>query len=102
MVPVERIARSILVIRGHKVMLDADLAVLYGVDTGSLNRAVKRNRERFPADFMFQLTAEELEAEGFGCGSAAGHSPSLAPSRLRLSRALRYQTGTSKIRLPRP
>jgi hypothetical protein len=62
MIPDEQIARSILLIRGHKVMLDADLAALYGVETKALNRAVKRNIERFPVDFMFQLTAEEVEA----------------------------------------
>lgn len=50
----------ICVIRGHRVMFDNDLATLYGVDTGQLNRAVSRNRERFPDDFMFQLTTEEL------------------------------------------
>src|SRR3989440_4784766 len=58
-VPVDRIARTILVLRGEKVLLDVDLARLYGVITGNLNKAVQRNRERFPADFMFQLTAEE-------------------------------------------
>ena len=52
---------SILVIRGHKVMLDADLAVLYGVETKALNQAVRRNMERFPDDFMFQLTSDEME-----------------------------------------
>ena len=56
---VERIERLILVIRGQRVMLDADLAKLYGVSTKRLNEQVKRNRERFPARFMFQLTAEE-------------------------------------------
>jgi hypothetical protein len=55
----EHIVQSILVIRGQKVMLDADLAILYGVSTKRLNEQVKRNRERFPSDFMFQLTAEE-------------------------------------------
>ena len=50
----------IRVIRGHRVMLDSDLAGLYGVETGHLNRAVSRNLERFPDDFMFQLTAEEF------------------------------------------
>jgi ORF6N domain len=59
-VPLERIARAILVIRNEKVMLDSDLAALYGVTTGNLNRAVKRNAERFPTDFMFQLDAEEV------------------------------------------
>lgn len=62
LVPSERIERAILLIRGHKIMLDADLAELYGVETGALNRAVKRNTERFPEDFMFQLTPEEAEA----------------------------------------
>jgi ORF6N domain len=59
-IPIERIARAILLLRGEKVMLDSDLAVLYGVATGQLNRAVKRNRSRFPSDFMFELTAEEF------------------------------------------
>ena len=59
-VPIERIARAILVIRREKVMLDSDLASLYGVTTGNLNKAVKRNAERFPIDFMFQLDAEEV------------------------------------------
>jgi hypothetical protein len=59
-IPIERIARAILVIRREKVMLDSDLAALYGVTTGNLNKAVKRNAERFPSDFMFQLDAEEV------------------------------------------
>ena len=58
-IPMERIERAILLIRGEKVMLDSDLAEIYGVETGALNRAVKRNASRFPTDFMFQLTAEE-------------------------------------------
>ena len=57
--PRERILLAIHVIRGHKVMLDADLAALYGVETKALNQAVKRNIARFPSDFMFRLTAEE-------------------------------------------
>ena len=61
LVPVERIEQSILVIRGDKVMLDADLAQLYGVPTRRLNEQVKRNRKRFLEDFMFQLTREEVE-----------------------------------------
>jgi hypothetical protein len=60
-VPTERVAQSILVLRGHKVLLDADLAALYGVQTRVLNQAIKRNLDRFPADFMFQLSARELE-----------------------------------------
>ncbi len=61
LVPVERIERAILVIRGHKVLLDADLATLYGVETRRLNEQVKRNIDRFPDDFMFQLTKQEFE-----------------------------------------
>jgi hypothetical protein len=60
-IPVERIAHAIILLRGQKVMLDADLAQLYGVPTGHLNRAVKRNAERFPDDFMFQIRADEAE-----------------------------------------
>ena len=61
LVPVQRIEKSILIIRGHKVMLDRDLAELYDVETRVLVQAVKRNLKRFPEDFMFQLSAEELE-----------------------------------------
>ena len=59
LVPVEQIERLIRLARGEKVLLDADLARLYGVETKALNRATKRNRGRFPSDFMFQLTAKE-------------------------------------------
>ena len=58
----------IYVIRGQKVMLDSDLAALYEVETFNLNKAVKRNIERFPADFMFQLTKEEWENLTFQIG----------------------------------
>ena len=57
----ERVESSILMLRGHRVMLDVKLAELYGVSTKVLNQAVKRNIERFPDDFMFQLTAAEAE-----------------------------------------
>jgi hypothetical protein len=60
-IPVERIEKAILLFRGQRVMLDRDLATLYGVETGALNRSVKRNIQRFPEDFMFQLTREEAE-----------------------------------------
>ena len=66
-VPVERIHRSILLIRSHKVILDRDLADLYGVETKVLNQAVKRNIDRFPPDFMFQLTGEEKEQVVTNC-----------------------------------
>jgi ORF6N domain len=59
LIPVEQ---RIFLIRGQKVMLDADLALLYGVEARSLNQAVSRNRQRFPADFMFQLSDAEYES----------------------------------------
>ncbi len=62
LIPVERIERAIILIRGQKVLLDSDLAGLYGVSTKRLNEQVRRNRSRFPEDFMFRLTAEEAES----------------------------------------
>jgi phage regulator Rha-like protein len=59
LIPLEHIANKIFWIRGKKVMMDRDLSALYGVETKVLNQAVKRNLERFPEDFMFQLTGEE-------------------------------------------
>ena len=61
LVPPERIASRIYLVRGETVMLDADLADLYGVETKVLNQAVGRNRERFPDDFMFQLSKKDME-----------------------------------------
>jgi hypothetical protein len=62
LIPDEVIEKKILLIRGEKIMLDRDLATLYGVTTGTLNQAVKRNAKRFPPDFMFQLNSPELSA----------------------------------------
>lgn len=59
LIPIERIEQAIYLIRGEKVMLDRDLANLYGVSTKVLNQAIKRRRDRFPVDFMFQLTLNE-------------------------------------------
>ena len=59
-VPIEKITGKIFMIRGEKVMLDRDLAALYGVETRSLNQAVSRNIERFPSDFMFTLSRDEI------------------------------------------
>ena len=67
-VPAEWIEQVILLIRGQKVMLDRDLAKLYGVTTGNLNKAVNRNLDRFPNDFMFQLTPDEYNALRFQFG----------------------------------
>lgn len=61
LIPAERIERTIYLIRGEKVMLDRDLAELYSVETKALKQAVKRNIDRFPEDFMFVLTALELD-----------------------------------------
>jgi hypothetical protein len=69
-IPPERIERGILLIRRHRVMLDDDLADLYGVDTKELNRAVRRNLDRFPSDFMFQLTAREFNNLRFQFGTS--------------------------------
>ena len=69
--PVEVIANKIYLIRGQKVMLDRDLAQLYGVTTGNLNKAVNRNIERFPSDFMFKLTVKEFENLIFHSGRSS-------------------------------
>lgn len=86
-----QVERGIYLIRGEKVMLDHDLAERYGVDTGALNRTVKRNSDRFPGDFMFQLGGDEWER--LRCqigisnkGTGVSHS------------ALRFQSGVSKSR----
>ena len=67
-IPVEMIGSCIYLIRGRKVMRDTELAKLYGVETFNLNKAVRRNRHRFPEDFMFQITHEEAEALTFQIG----------------------------------
>ena len=72
LLPVEVVARKIFIIRGQRIMLDSDLAQLYQVETKALNRAVKRNAERFPDDFMFQLTEEE--AKNLRCQFATSSS----------------------------
>jgi phage regulator Rha-like protein len=66
-VPAERMDSRILLIRGHRVMLDADLAEVYGTTTKALNQAVKRNRQRFPAEFMFQLNRREKDEVVTNC-----------------------------------
>ena len=70
-IPLEKIEGRILLIRGQKVMLDADLAELYGVTTKRLNEQVKRNRDRFPDDFMFQLTGDEKDKVVANCDHLA-------------------------------
>ena len=78
-VPAERIESRILLIRSHKIMLDSDLAQLYGVTTKRLNEQVKRNRDRFPADFMFRLRVKEKNEVVANCDYLR---------RLKFSRAL--------------
>ena len=76
-IPFERIVSVIHIIRRRKVMLDRDLAVLYGVETRALNQAVKRNTERFPSDFMFELTREEIRniSQSVICSATLKHAP---------------------------
>ena len=71
LIPVEIIEKKILLIRGEKVMLDADIAELYGVETKMLVRAVKRNIDRFPSDFMIQLNRKEFENLRFQFGASS-------------------------------
>ena len=75
-IPLEMIRQAILLIRGQKVMLDRDLALLYGVETRVLNQAVKRNRKRFPPDFMFALTRKEIRniSQFVICSSTIKHA----------------------------
>ena len=81
LIPVERIAAQIYVIRGQSVMLDSDLAALYGVSTSRLNEQVKRNRRRFPDDFSFPLTAEEALMSQFAI-SKGGRGGQRKPPRV--------------------
>jgi len=77
-VPVEMIEKRIYLIRGQKVMLDRDLAELYGVETRALNQAVRRNSDRFPADFMFSLSREEIRnISQIVISSKMKHAPSM-------------------------
>lgn len=71
LIPSERIASRIFLLRGKKVMLDRDLAKLYAVKTKNLNKAVRRNIERFPEDFMFELNQDELENLRFQIGTSS-------------------------------
>jgi hypothetical protein len=72
-IPAETIQKCIQLIRGHKVILDATLAELYGVETKTLVRAVRRNLRRFPADFMFTLSASEWANLRYQFGTSSGH-----------------------------
>src|SRR5713101_363960 len=78
-IPLELIERRIYVIRGQKVMLDSDLAELYRVPTKAFNQAVKRNHDRFPEDFMFRLSSDELNRSQFVTGSQKHRDPRNLP-----------------------
>jgi hypothetical protein len=71
-IPIEGVIPKIRLIRGQKVLLDSDLAILYGVTTGNLNKAVQRNLDRFPVDFMFKLSADEQKSLRFQSGTSKG------------------------------
>ena len=102
LIPIERIERKILLLREQKVMLDSDLALLYGVETRVLNQAVRRNRERFPEDFMFQLSWEEakslarsqvvtLDSQTPGNSSKTGRNPRSQIVILESGKNLKYR-----------
>ncbi|NQT30187.1 MAG: ORF6N domain-containing protein [Candidatus Saganbacteria bacterium] len=80
LIPIERIENKIFLIRGQKVMFDKDLAKLYGVETYNLNKAVKRNLERFPDDFMFSLTGQEFKNLKFHFGISSWGGTRKLPS----------------------
>ena len=86
----ENLAQLVLLVRGEKVLLDADLAMLYGVETGALNRAVKRNIDRFPDDFMFQLDSADWEnlKRQIGISSAPAAASGSRKSETRRSRIM--------------
>jgi hypothetical protein len=84
----DQLGRLIYEVRGERVMLDSDLASIYGVETKALNRAVKRNRDRFPKDFVFQLSEDEWKNLRYQIGTSRSDSK---------HQALRYQIGTSTL-----
>jgi hypothetical protein len=82
----DRIVDSILVFRGQRILLDTELSILYGVSTKRLNEQVKRNKKRFPEDFVFRLTREEIEVlnrSQFATGSQKHRDPRFRQMRLR-------------------
>ena len=112
LIAIERIASQIYLIRGEKVMLDSDLAELYGVPTKALNQAVTRNRERFPRDFMFRLTWEEyralrsqivtLSSEGWGRHTRRRNNRSDSEPVTDCDRFPRIDSAGESSYLPRP
>ena len=97
-IPVERIEKSILAVRGHNIMLDEDLAQLYGVTTKRLNEQVRRNLDRFPDDLMIQLSTEEYE----NLISQFATSSSIHGGRRKLPYAFTERCGHAFQRLEQP
>ena len=93
LIPLERIESRVLLMRGEKVLLDSDLAALYGVTTKALNQAVRRNPERFPSDFMFQTN--ELESEALLRSQIATSKVKNEVNSLQSKDILRSQSATS-------
>ena len=90
----ENLAKLVFLIRGEKVLLDTDLAELYGVEARALNQAVSRNRARFPADFMFQLSTEEwaaMRSKTVTTSAAAGNNSSQTVMSTRKNRGIAYR-----------
>jgi phage regulator Rha-like protein len=85
----DQLGRLIYEVRGERVMLDSDLASIYGVETKALNRAVKRNRDRFPKDFVFQLSQDDWKNLRYQIGTSSSDSK---------RQSLRYQIGTASLR----
>ena len=96
LIPTERIDSRVLWVRGAKVLIAVDLAALYGTETKALNRATLRNRERFPADFMFQLSGEEADVLRRQTDASKAQNSS---KYLQSNKILKSQTVTSKPRL---
>jgi hypothetical protein len=94
----KQIEEAILVLRGHRVMLDSDLAKLYGVTTKALNQAVKRNANRFPRDFAFQLRAAEVRNLRSQVVTSSSETVKSIESNLNRSQ---FVTGSQKHRDPR-
>jgi ORF6N domain-containing protein len=105
LVPTEFVERRILTIRGHNVIIDADLAELYGVETRALNQAIRRNIERFPEDFAFRLTADEFDnlrsqsvISNTGRGGRHGHEKPMSKASRKQSGGLPMTTPEERTR----
>ena len=96
-VPAQEVARKIFLIRRHRVMVDRDLAEMYGVETFNLNKAAKRNIDRFPDDFMFQLTKEEADSLRLQIGILKPEEQSAIP--LKKGRGSENKAGNKRMKV---